>query len=53
MYFDKYEKELGAVIEPTTNEYEAEAQAASEEDAAAMDADVDVEPGIAAEQPLQ
>lgn len=53
MYFDKYEKELGAVMEPTTDEYEAETQAAAEEETAAVDADVDVEPGVAAEQPLE
>ena len=53
MYFDKYEKELGAVIEPTTDEYEAETQATAEEETAAPDAGVDVEPGVAAEQPLE
>jgi ribosomal protein L17 len=53
MYFDKYEKELGSVIEPTTDEYEAETQAAAEEEIAAVDAGVDVEPDLAAEQPLQ
>jgi hypothetical protein len=53
MYFDKYEKELGAVMEPTTDEYEAETQAAEEEATAAVDADVDVEPGVASEQPLE
>ena len=47
MYFDKYEKELGAVIEPTTDEYEAETQAASEEEAAELDTGIDIEPGIA------
>lgn len=52
MYFDKYEKELGAVMEPTTDEYEAETQAAAEEETAAVDAGVDVEPDLAAEQPL-
>jgi ribosomal protein L17 len=53
MYFDKYEKELGAVMEPTTDEYEAEAKASAEEDEAAVGAGVDVEPGVAAEEPLE
>ena len=53
MYFDKYEKELGAVMEPTTDEYEAEAKASAEEDEAAVDSGVDVEPGVAAEEPLE
>ena len=35
MYFDKYEEELGAVIEPTTPEYE--------EEKAQNDSDVDIE----------
>ena len=53
MYFDKYEKELGAVMEPTTDEYEAEAKASAEEESAEVDAGVDVEPGVAAEEPLE
>jgi ribosomal protein L17 len=53
MYFDKYEKELGAVMEPTTDEYEAETKAAGEEESAEVDAGVDVEPGVAAEEPLE
>jgi ribosomal protein L17 len=46
MYFDKYEKELGAVIEPTTDEYEAEKQADETEAAAELGTEVDTELGM-------
>ncbi len=46
MYFDKYEKELGAVMEPTTDEYETEVAAAEEEAEAELGTQTDMEPAI-------
>lgn len=46
MYFDKYEKELGAVMEPTTDEYETEVAAAEEEAEAELGTQTDMEPTI-------
>ena len=43
LYFDKWEKELGDVIEPTTPEYEDEKVNADEEEEAAESAEEDLE----------
>ena len=49
LYFDKYEKELGNVVEPTTNEYEAEkAEQDMEPEAPPAEDEMDFEPDVGA-----
>ena len=49
LYFDKWEKELGDVIEPTTDEYETEKEEGTDEEA---DEEIGGEEDLGAEEEI-